>query len=94
MEEERVAAAHFDFICRKQQVGSGRWNEIRKLRAIEIRNNVSGLVLDLERWMRHLDTRLEDQGIFIVSYMKKMMVDPELGVSYSLTNNDKFSLGL
>ena len=79
MEEERSAAAHFAFISQQQLVGSGRWNKIRRLRAIEIHTKVSGLVLDLERWMRVLDTRLEDQCIFIGSYTKKMMIDPELG---------------
>ena len=79
MEEEGTAAAHFDFISQKQLVGSGRWHEICRLRAVEFHTKLSGLVLDLERWMRVLDTRLEEQGIFIGSYTKKMMIDLELG---------------
>ena len=80
LEEERIAAAHFSYVLQKQQVGGGRWFEIRRLRAIELRTNVIGLVLAEERWMRVLDTRLETQGIFIGSYTKKYLVDPELGV--------------
>ena len=79
LEEERVAAAHFAYVLQKQQVGGGQWHEIRRLRAIELSTNVTGLVLAEERWMRVLDTRLESQGIFIGSYTKKFLVDPELG---------------
>ena len=79
LEEERVAAAHFAYVLQKQQVGGGQWHEIRRLRAIELSTNVTGLVLAEERWMRVLDTQLESQGMFIGSYTKKFLVDPELG---------------
>ena len=38
------------------------------------------LVLAEEKWMRIIDGRLEDQGIFIGSKTKKYLVDPELGI--------------
>ena len=79
-DDEPVAALHYDHICNQQLVGGGRWHCIRKLREIEIKTNATGLVLAELKWMRVLDARLEAQGIFIGSYTKKYMVDPELGV--------------
>ena len=79
-DEERVAAAHYDHVCNQQLVGGGRWHCFRKLREIEIKTNVTGLVLAEEKWMRVLDARLEAQGIFIGSHTKKYLVDPDLGV--------------
>ena len=79
-DDERVAAIHYNHVCNPQLVGGGRWHCIRKLREIEIKTNATGLVLAEEKWMRVLDARLEAQGIFIGSYTKKYLVDPELGV--------------
>ena len=80
MEEERVAAIHFAFMCHQQTVRRARWRTIRNLRLAEVRGNITGLVLGEEQWMRVLDSRLMEQGIFVGSYTKKYLVDPVLGV--------------
>ena len=33
-----------------------------------------------EKWMRIIDGRLEENGIFVGSKTKKYLVDPELGI--------------
>ena len=78
--EERVAAIHFAFICHQQTVRRARWRTIRNLRVAEVRGNITGLVVGEERWMRVLDARLVEQGIFVGSYTKRYLVDPVLGV--------------
>ena len=45
-----------------------------------MRGNITGLVLGEEQWMRVLDSRLMEQGIFVGLYTKKYLVDPVLGV--------------
>ena len=79
-EDERVAAHHYKYLCNQQLVGGGRWHYKRKLRELEINTNATGLVLAEEKWMRIIDARLEEQGIFVGSNTKKYLVDPELGV--------------
>ena len=79
-EDERVAALHYKYLCNQQLVGGGRWHYKRKLRELEINTNATGLVLAEEKWMRIIDARLEEQGIFVGSNTKKYLVDPELGV--------------
>ena len=79
-EDERVAALHYEYLCNQQLVGGGRWHYKRKLRELEINTNATGLVLAEEKWMRIIDARLEEQGIFVGSNTKKYLVDPELGV--------------
>ena len=79
-EDERVAALHYKYMCNQQLVGGGRWHYKRKLRELEINTNATGLVLAEEKWMRIIDARLEEQGIFVGSNTKKYLVDPELGV--------------
>ena len=79
-EDERVAALHYEYLCNQQLVGGGRWHCKRKLRELEINTNATGLVLAEEKWMRIIDARLEEQGIFVGSNTKKYLVDPELGV--------------
>ena len=78
--EGRVAAIHFAFMCHQQTVRRARWRTIRNLRLAEVRGNITGLVLGEEQWMRVLDSRLMEQGIFVGSYTKKYLVDPVLGV--------------
>ena len=91
---ERVAALHFEYILRKQQIAAGRWAEICRLRALEVCDGKSGLVFRFEEWMRMLDRRLASNGIFIGSYTKKIMMDPTLGeipqlpVDYQLPSDD------
>ena len=75
-----MAALHYDYICKKQTVGGAQWHTIRKLREKEIKDNITGLVLEEEKWMRVLDARLEAQGAFVGSYTKRYLVDPVLGV--------------
>ena len=79
-EDERVAALHYEYLCNQQLVGGGRWHYKRKLRELEINTNATGLVLAEEKWMRIIDARLEEQGIFVGSNTKKYLVDPELGI--------------
>ena len=79
-EDERVAALHYKYMCNQQLVGGGRWHYKRKLRELEINTNATGLVLAEEKWMRIIDARLEEQGIFVGSNTKKYLVDPELGI--------------
>ena len=79
-EDERVAALHNNYVCNQQLVGGGRWHYKRKLRELEINTNATGLVLAEEKWMRIIDARLEEQGIFVGSNTKKYLVDPELGI--------------
>ena len=79
-EDKRVADLHYNYLCNQQLVGGGRWHCKRKLRELEITTNATGLVLAEEKWMRKIDGRLEDQGIFIGSKTKKYLVDPELGI--------------
>ena len=79
-EDERVAALHYEYLCNQQLVGGGRWHCKRKLRELEINTNATGLVLAEEKWMRTIDARLEEQGIFVGSKTKKYLVDPELGI--------------
>ena len=78
-EDERVAGLHFSFVLRKQEVNGGRWNELSRLRAIEIFEGKIGLVRNFQTWMRTLDRRLSSCGIFIGSYTRKYLVHPELG---------------
>ena len=80
VEDERVAALHYEYLCNQQLVGGGRWHCKRKLRELEINTNATGLVLAEEKWMRIIDARLEEQGIFVGSNTKKYLVDPELGI--------------
>ena len=68
-EEERVASLHYEHLCKQQLVEGGRWHLKRKLRALEI--NATGLVLAEEEWMRIIDGRLEENGIFVASKTKK-----------------------
>ena len=67
-EEERVS------------IEGGRWHEKRKLREEEINTNATGLVLAEEEWMRIIDGRLEENGIFVGSKTKLYLVDPKLGI--------------
>ena len=79
-EEERVASLHYEHLCKQQLVEGGRWHLKRKLRALDINTNATGLVLAEEEWMRIIDGRLEENGIFVASKTKKYLVDPELGI--------------
>ena len=69
-EDKRVADLHYNYLCNQQLVGGGRWHCKRNLRELEITTNATGLVLAEEKWMRIIDGRLEDQGIFIGSKTK------------------------
>ena len=79
-EDERVATLHYEHLCNQQLVEGGRWHLKRKLREQEINTNATGLVLAEEEWMRIIDGRLEENGIFVGSKTKKYLVDPELGI--------------
>ena len=93
-EEERVAALHFEYVLRKQQVAAGRWAELCRLRAMEVCDNKSGLVFKFEEHMRMLDRRLAANGIWIGSYTRRILKDPVLGdipqlpVDYQLPAED------
>ena len=50
-EEERVASLHYEHLCKQQLEEGGRWYLKRKLRALEINTNATGLVLAEEKWM-------------------------------------------
>ena len=78
-EDDRIAGLHFSYVLRKQEVNGGRWNEISRLRAMEVYQGKAGLVHNFETWMRILDRRLSSHGIFIGSYTRKYLVHPELG---------------
>ena len=69
-EDKRVADLQYNYLCNQQSVGGGRWHCKSKLRELEITTNATGLVLAEEKWMRIIDGRLEDQGIFIGSKTK------------------------
>ena len=79
-EDERVASLHYEHLCNQQLVEGGRWHLKRKLREQEINTNATGLVLAEEEWMRIIDGRLEENGIFFGSKTKKYLVDPKLGI--------------
>ena len=87
-EEACVAWLHYSFVLRRQEVNGGRWNEICRLRAMEVCQGKIGLVLKFETWMRILDRRLSSHGIFIGSYTRKYMVHPELGEIPQLEYDD------
>ena len=87
-EDERIAGLHLSYVLRKQAVNGGRWNEICRLRAMEVWQGKVGLVHNFETWMRILDRRLSSHGIFIGSYTRKFMVHPELGEIPQLAYED------
>ena len=87
-EEERIAGLHFAYVLRKQEVNGGRWNEICRLRAMEVWQGKTGLVHNFDTWMRILDRRLSSHGVFIGSYTRKFMVHPELGEIPQLAYDD------
>ena len=91
-EEERVAGLHLSYVLRKQAVNGGRWNEICRLRAMEVFQGRVGLVYNFETWMRILDRRLSSHGIFIGSYTRKFMFHPELGEIPQLAYEDVIDL--
>ena len=79
-EEERVSTLYYKYLCNQQLIEGGRWHEKRKLREEEINTNATGLVLAEEEWMRIIDGRLEENGIFAGSKTKLYLVDPKLGI--------------
>ena len=91
-EEERIAGLHLSYVLRKQAVNGGRWNEICRLRAMEVWQGRVGLVYNFETWMRILDRRLSSHGIFIGSYTRKFMFHPELGEIPQLAYEDVIDL--
>lgn len=74
-----VSNLHYAHVLRRQFTHGRRWFEISRLFAIETYQNKVGLVHRFECWMRKLDQKIEDDGVFVGSNVKKYMVHPELG---------------
>ena len=70
---------HYAHVLRRQFTHGRRWFEISRLFAIETFQNKVGLVHRFECWMRKLDRKIENDGVFVGSNVKKYMVHPELG---------------
>ena len=64
-EEERVAGLHLSYVLRKQAVNGGRWNEICRLRAMEVFQGRVGLVMKvvitLHSVLDHASTNMQNR---------------------------------
>ena len=78
-EAARISWYYYAFACRKQAVAAGRWPEICRLRAREVCEKKTGLVLAFEHNMRITDRSLSSRGVFVGSYTRKVMEHPTLG---------------
>ena len=78
-EAARISWYYYTFARRKQAVAAGRWPEICRLRAREVCEKKTGLVLAFEHNMRITDRSLSSRGVFVGSYTRKVMEHPTLG---------------
>ena len=78
-EAARISCCYYTFARRKQAVAAGRWPEICRLRAMEVCEKKTGLVLAFEHNMRITDRSLSSRGVFVGSYTRKVMEHPTLG---------------